>query len=200
VLAPTDAVIFFPQLFTLAAGEKRKIRIGSSTPAADSENSYRLFVEELPPLETAQTAANNAVIIRSRFGIPVFVTPAAPHKSGRIEHFSITRRQVSYQIRNTGNVHLVVESAILKGLNGAGGPVFTRQGKGWYVLAGQTTNFDLVLSADECAKAASLELSIRTETLTFGKALPASPAQCGARISPSLDSPQITKRSQSLMR
>jgi fimbrial chaperone protein len=187
VLTPTDNVIFFPQLFTIAAGEKRKIRVGSTMPATDTENSYRLFVEELPSLETEHQPVHNAIVIRSRFGIPVFVSPAVPRKSGEIESLSISGRQVSYQVHNTGNVHVVVESAIVKGLNGAGGVAFTRQGKGWYVLAGQTTTFDLLLSPEECAKAASIELSIRTESLTFDKTVPASPAQCGARISASAD-------------
>ena len=141
VLTPTDNVIFFPQLFTLAAGEKRKVRVGSTTPAAETENSYRLFFEELPQLETGQQSTTHGIVIRSRFGIPVFVSPAAPHQSGQIESLSITGREVSYQVHNTGNVHVVVESAIVKGLNGAGAVAFTRQGKGWYVLAGQTTAF-----------------------------------------------------------
>lgn len=193
VLAPTDDVIFFPQLFTLGGGEQRKIRVGAMIPP-DSEKSYRLFIEELPPLKTERVSANNAVTIRTRMGIPIFVSPAHPIRSGQIESLSSAGRKVSYQVHNTGNVHFVIENTVLKGLDGAGNSVFTLHVRGWYVLAGQTSNYDLTLNPEECSKAASLELSIRTESLTFDKTAPASHADCTAAVPPSLDLLQIAKR------
>ncbi len=199
VLAPTDDVIFFPQLFTLGGGEQRKIRVGASIPP-DSEKSYRLFIEELPPLKTEHVSTNNAVIIRTRMGIPIFVSPARPNRSGQIESLSIAGRKVSYQVHNTGNVHFVIENTVVKGLDAAGNASFALHAKGWYVLAGQTSNYNLTLSPEQCAKAASLELSIRTESLTFDKTAPASRADCAAPVPPSSELLQIAKRHPGLSR
>jgi fimbrial chaperone protein len=193
VLAPTDDVIFFPQLFMLGGGEQRKIRVGAVIPP-DSEKSYRLFIEELPPLKTEHVFTNNAVTIRTRMGIPIFVSPAHPNRSGQIESLSSAGRKVSYQVRNTGNVHFVIENTVLKGLDAAGNPAFALHAKGWYVLAGQSSNYDLTLSPEECEKAASLELSIRTESLIFEKTAPASRANCAAPVPPSTDLLQLAKR------
>lgn len=42
-------------------------------------------------------------------GIPIFVSPARPNRSGQIKTLSIVGRSVSYQVHNTGNVHFVIE-------------------------------------------------------------------------------------------
>ena len=53
-LAPTEDVVFFPALLTLEPGKERKIRIGVSKPAGAVERTYRVFVEELPPLDVGK--------------------------------------------------------------------------------------------------------------------------------------------------
>ena len=133
-------------------------------------------------------------------GIPIFVSPAHPNRSGLIENLSIAGRKVSYRVHNTGNVHFVIENTVVKGLDAAGNPTFALHAKGWYVLAGQTSNYDLTLSPEQCVKAASLELSIRTESLTFDKTAPASRADCTAPVPPSSELLQIAKRHPGLTR
>src|SRR5262249_7800725 len=86
VLAPTRDVVFFPKLLTLAPGEERKIRVGASTPAAATEKTYRLFVEELPSADQANPATGTSQIrVLTRAGIPIFVRPAKPVVTARIE-------------------------------------------------------------------------------------------------------------------
>jgi len=136
ILAPTDDVIFFPQLFALEAGAKRKIRVGMVAPAAEMEKSYRLLVAQLPSLASERPASGIELV--TRLSIPVFVEPALIRKGGALASVGATGRKVSFQVTNDGNVHLVVEKATVTGLNGAGTPAFTREAKGWYVLAGQT--------------------------------------------------------------
>ena len=75
-LNPSSDVTFFPKLVELAAGASRNIRIGiNAGTARDVEQSFRLFVEELPD---QSAPAANAVALRTKVGIPVFVRPAKP--------------------------------------------------------------------------------------------------------------------------
>ena len=75
-LNPSSDVTFFPKLVELPPGASRNIRIGiNAGTARDVELSFRLFVEELPD---QSAPAANAVALRTKVGIPVFVRPAKP--------------------------------------------------------------------------------------------------------------------------
>src|SRR5262245_9757019 len=122
-LEPSTDVTFFPKLIELAAGASRNIRVGFNPGAArDTERSFRLFVEELPD---QSTAASNAVALRTKIGIPVFVRPAKPVRSGVIEAVSVERGKVLTRVRNTGNLHLNVETISVKGTGAANASTFT---------------------------------------------------------------------------
>src|SRR3954468_16237131 len=87
-LNPSPDVTFFPKLIELAAGASRNIRIGiNAATARDVEQSFRLFVEELP--NQSAPAAANAVALRTKIGVPVFVRPAKPSRTAVIEGVSV---------------------------------------------------------------------------------------------------------------
>jgi fimbrial chaperone protein len=180
ILAPTDDMIFFPQLFALDAGAKRKIRVGMVAPAEEMEKSYRLLVAQLPS-PVSERPANSGIELVTRLSIPVFVEPVLIRKGGALASVGATGRKVSFQVTNDGNVHLVVEKATVTGLNGAGTPAFTREAKGWYVLAGQSSNFNLELTADECAKAQTIVVAIKTDSKTFDQRVAGTPGSCMVR-------------------
>ena len=180
VLTPTDDMIFFPQLFALNAGEKRKVRIGSVAPAEDTEKSYRLMVAQMPSLP-GERPAGSGIELLADLSIPVFVEPAVIRKGGNLAGLTASGRMISFQVVNTGNVHLVVEKATIKGLNAAGASVFTRHGKAWYVLAGKSSNYNLELTADECAKAQTIEVTVNTETKAYDQRVAGSPGSCAVR-------------------
>src|SRR6478672_1055586 len=86
-LTPSSDVTFFPRLVELAAGASRNIRIGINAGLArDVEQSFRLFIEELPD---QSAPAANAVALRTKVGIPVFVRPAKPSRSAAIEGVTV---------------------------------------------------------------------------------------------------------------
>src|SRR5580765_183796 len=127
-LNPSSDVQFFPKLIELAAGTSRNIRIGiKAGTARDVEQSFRLFIEELPD-QSAPSA--NAVALRTKVGIPVFVRPATPSRSATIEGVSVEKGKVLTRVRNTGNLHISVDNISVKGQGASAAPTFAKEGPG----------------------------------------------------------------------
>jgi P pilus assembly chaperone PapD len=172
-------VTFFPKLVELAAGASRNIRIGINAGLArDVEQPFRLFIEELPD-QSAPKA--NAVALRTKVGIPVFLRPAKPVRSAEIAGVSVENGKVLTRIRNTGNLHVSVDTVSVKGTGASAAPTFTKEGPGWYVLPGATRIFEVPITAAECKSTTS----VAVEAIGHGKSLKAasqvSPAACAAR-------------------
>jgi fimbrial chaperone protein len=178
-LKPSTAVTFFPKLVELPAGASRNIRIGFSGAAPrDVEQTYRLFVEEMP---NTSKPAGNAVAIRTRIGIPVFVRPADPKRSATIDGVTIEGGRVLTRVKNTGNLHVSVDNVAVKGLNAGGTQTFTHDGAGWYVLPGATRVFEVPLSAAECSSAASVAVEVVGHGTSLKSTGTVSPAACKPR-------------------
>ncbi len=147
-LTPTEDVVFFPALLTLEPGKERKIRIGVSKPAGTVERTYRVFVEELPPLERPSEAGNKSEVkVLTRFGVPIFVQPARITRSGAIENAKLESGTVMFRVRNTGNAAFSLISVRATGLRADGKQTFENQAAGWYVLAGGERNYDIAIPA-----------------------------------------------------
>ena len=157
-LTPSSDVTFFPKLVELTPGASRNIRIGiNAGTARDVEQSFRLFVEELPD---QSAPAANAVALRTRVGIPVFVRPAKPSRTAAIESVSVENGKVLARVRNTGNLHISVDTISVKGTSGSGAPTFTKEGPGWYVLPGATRVFEVPMTATECKATTSVAVEV----------------------------------------
>jgi len=131
-LTPSPDVTFFPKLVELAGGASRNIRIGINAGLArDVEQSFRLFIEELPDQSAPK---GNEVALRTKIGIPVFVRPAKPVRSAEIAGVSVENGKVLTRVHNTGNLHISVDAIAVKGAGASAAPTFTKEGPGWYVL------------------------------------------------------------------
>lgn len=177
LLSPTDDIVFFPQLLSLAPGEQRKIRVGTLSPAVDSEKTYRLFIEQLPSGKKHSQAVKGVELL-TRVGIPVFVRPALAKTAGAITGLTIAGGKLSFGVTNSGNVHLVVESVRVAGLGDEDHTAFVKQAKGWYVLAGQTTLYELDVDPAECRRSGAVEVSARTADVILRERLSISSASC----------------------
>ena len=179
VLNPSSDVTFFPKLVELAGGASRNIRVGINAGLArDVEQSFRLFIEELPDQSAPK---GNAVALRTKIGIPVFVRPAKPVRSAEIAGVSVENGKVLARVRNTGNLHISVDTISVTGTGGSAAPTFTKEGPGWYVLPGATRIFEVPMTAAECKSTTA----VAVELIGHGKSLKAasqvSPAACAAR-------------------
>jgi fimbrial chaperone protein len=178
-LNPASDVTFFPKLVELAAGASRNIRIGINAGAArDVEQSFRVFIEELP--NQSAPAAANAVALRTKVGIPVFVRPSKPTRTAVIDGVSVENGKVLTRVRNTGNLHLSIDNIAVKGTGGSGAATFTKEGPGWYVLPGTVRIFEVPMAATECKSSTQVAVEVFGHNRSLKAASPVSPAACAA--------------------
>lgn len=71
----SDDLVFFPKRLELKPGEQKIIRAGMSSAAVTSERAYRLFIEELPPVELP-TDGQTKLSVLLTFALPIFVAPS----------------------------------------------------------------------------------------------------------------------------
>jgi fimbrial chaperone protein len=171
-LDPTSDLIFFPQLLTLDPGETRRVRVGVTAPQGAVEKTFRLFMEELPSLESVVSGTRNGITIRMKVGIPVFIAPAAaPVSAGEIRDPQMHDRALAFDVVNTGNTHFSVQRVHVTAKSSDGAPVFSRDLSGWYVLAGGTRHYSMELPKDQCSRIASIAIDVRAGSLNFAKSI-----------------------------
>lgn len=162
-LAPTQDLVFFPRLLTLAAGEERKVRVGLSPGMAiqSVERTYRIFIEELPPSQ--EQPQPQGVRVLTKMGIPIFVQPQGAAAKPSIDDVRAGGGRVRFLVRNAGNAHFVPDAVKVEGLDRNGRVLFSLPVKAWYVLAGGTRQFDLPIPAEPCGQVAAVTVTLRVD-------------------------------------
>lgn len=176
-LAPTRDVVFFPALLTLTPGEERNIRVGAATPPGLSEKTYRIFVEELPP-PAGTVLPPGQVRVLTKVGIPIFIEPVQPAAAARLDAARVHGGQLSFEVRNTGTVHFIVQAVKLTGYDAAGERVLEGALEGWYVLPGGTRRYELPLPAADCPKVHSFGIEVLTTRATLTERVDAPEGAC----------------------
>jgi fimbrial chaperone protein len=182
-LQPSDALIFFPKLFTLQPGEVKKVRVGVTTPASNLEQSYRLTIAELPALEKVLSPSKGAgVNTLVRLSIPVFVAPAtAPKVNYDIRAPVFSGGKLHFEYVNDGNTHVLLNGVHVIGRNASGTTLFDYADKAWYVLAGGRRAYAIPVRRAQCQAVSSLQIvftpdSGKDQTQTFPSHLDCSSA------------------------
>lgn len=170
--APSEELTYLPRIMTVPPTENRLLRAGIRIPAAEREKAYRLFIEEVPdPPPEGATGAQ--VAVKVRFGVPVFVKPLKEQPSGEIDQFELGRGSLQVKVRNTGNVHFIIQSIQFRA-----GDAFTKDISGWYLLAGAARTYSAAIPADLCEKLRSVEATVKTDRLELTRRLEVDPARC----------------------
>lgn len=162
-LSPTDEILFFPALVTLGPKESKKVRIAATAKPSGSEKTYRIFFEELPPLETPEQPSPAAVRILTKMGVPIFVAPEKRIVQGSISDASARDGKVSFDVMNGGTVRFSIFNVKIAGLDAGGNQLFEKEQSGWYVLAGGKRSYELALTPEELAKLKSLRIEVNTD-------------------------------------
>lgn len=168
-LAPTEDIVFFPSLLMLGPKQERKVRVGAVTSFDATEKTYRLFVEELPPIEAEKEAPGVKVLMK--MGIPIFLRGGRAESRGEITNLTLREGVLSFGLRNAGNVHFVPDHIQLKGLTASGQALINGRLDAWYVLAGGIREYEIMLPAPDCATVTSLAVEVRVDGSTLTNSL-----------------------------
>jgi fimbrial chaperone protein len=180
-LAPTEDIVFFPKLFSVSPGKEQKIRVGTTGSALGREKTYRIFVEELRPLEKPkQPPTGSQVRVLTKMGIPIFLQPPSPNSSGVVSDLGVANSALSFTVHNTGNVHFSLYGVRVVGTAASGETVFDRKAEGWYVLAGGTRTYEMTLTPEECSRLTHLEVDARADIGELKGQIDVGPGACGA--------------------
>lgn len=166
----SNELVYFPRQLELPPNSKRLVRVGLKNPAAGVERTYRLFIEEEPePLP----AGHPQVALYFRFGVPVFLPPAAPRTQFEVLEPSIARGKLAIPVRNSGNHHVRLEKITI-----SDGQGYTQEVAGWYSLPGTQRTYLADIPAEVCRKATSLSIAAEGSGVQIARTLDVSPASC----------------------
>jgi fimbrial chaperone protein len=158
---PSTDLLATPPIFTLSAGSQQIIRVGlRRAPERDSELSYRVFIQELPPPAPEGFTGLQMVL---RLGIPLFVAPAAGTPAHDLAWRLIRDDDGATQlvVDNRGNGHARVTNLVLEL---AGETV--EPGGMFYVLPGSSRSRQLPATI-ELDAGAEISLSARIDRQPF---------------------------------
>ena len=160
-LSPTEDIVVFPTVLQLKPGETKGLRVGPAVPFGPIEKTYRIFIEEMPAPQKAETRATVRVL--TRIGIPVFLAPVKAFEDRRLSAIEVGKIGASIDVENTGNVHFRVETVRLEGFGEGGAKLFEKQAQGWYVLAAGHKRYDLEIPRAACGQVRRLVVSVKTD-------------------------------------
>jgi fimbrial chaperone protein len=173
--APAKEIVFFPRIFTLEKGEEKAVRVGyQGEPARTREKTYRLVLRELP----APRSVEHVIRMALTLSVPVFVKPPTEVLDSAIEKAWVAEGTLWVKVRNQGNTHVLVKRIKATGLSPSKAEVFSKDFRGWYVLAGASSTFFTEIAGEQCRASRTLKVGMAAEHATSESTLALSASDC----------------------
>jgi len=175
---PTDGLIYFPRALEVPPGESRIVRVGIRAAPVTREETYRLFIEQLPPPGKEEAPVGATVRVFIRVGVPVFVAPAQAQRKAEITRLQMKTGQVHWTVANTGNVHFVAERVELTALGRDGTRLHSDQYLERYFLAGVEKPLLATMPREICPKIAAIEAIVAGDSVDLRRKINVEPGAC----------------------
>ena len=179
-LKPTTDIIFFPAQLTLAAGESRNIRLGTQVTPGDVERTYRIFLDELPEPAVAGSTHTMKIHVLTKIGIPIFIVPDKVTKQAQLTNLAAHKSALSFQVQNTGNVHVLPGPVSVVAGDAADKTMFSTTVNVWYVLAGGTRTVNVAVPKQACAHIRSVNISAKIGQTNLTRSLQTPSGVCSS--------------------
>jgi len=173
--SPTKDIVFFPKIAHIKKAEKKIVRLGTRVPQGDQEKTYRLYIEEIP---NSQKTENTAVQIVMKVGVPVFIAPLNSEPKGMLEEVKVEKSIFYARLNNQGNIHFIIRSVNVTGVNSSGDEVYRTELGGRYLHSGNTKDFTLEIPDASCHKITALDVEVNTDKLSLRKKLNVNREMC----------------------
>jgi fimbrial chaperone protein len=157
-LSDTADIIVYPPLVEVEPGQSRRVRVGTTKPFNAIEQTYRVFIEELPNLERTPDHTLG-VQVRTKMGVPVFLGSAAPTVRAAVESVAVADGRLTFRLVNAGTEHVMANKIAVTGLSESGDAVSEQSLSGWYLLAEHSQLFSIPFEPPDCKRVASILLS-----------------------------------------
>jgi fimbrial chaperone protein len=109
--ASTDALMVSPPIFRIGPGQTQIVRVGlRRTTTLAQEATYRMVLREIPRPADAGDTVSGSVQVLVALRVPVYVAPQQPRREARWRVRSDAQGQVTAEVTNDGNVHLLLAS------------------------------------------------------------------------------------------
>jgi fimbrial chaperone protein len=175
---PAEGLIYFPRALEIPPGESRLVRVGIRAAPVTREDTYRLFVEQLPPAEQAPAPKGATLRILLRVGVAVFVAPVQPERKADITRLEMKAGQAHWNVANAGNVHFVADNVELAALARDGTRLHVQRFQERYFLAGVVKPLRADVPREVCAQVAALEATVTGENLDLRRRVDVGPGTC----------------------
>jgi len=163
-LKPTSDVIVFPSLITLQPGHAAKVRVGTTAPADLHERTYRVIVDELPPLvKDAAGGAQTGVKVLTRTSIPIFVFAGVAKPMPRLDAARVDKGTISFTVANGGNAHMRVSKVHVEARGADNQVRYEQDVAGWYVLANGVRDYSFPIPANVCSDVRTVAVRIEAD-------------------------------------
>jgi fimbrial chaperone protein len=186
-LEPTEDLIIYPTLLTIAAGAKRAVRVATTRKPGAREVPYRIIVAELPALAAPDATGETQIKMLTRMSIPVFLPPLKETLGGSVTA-ELAGDGLSIGVRNSGTVYVRVSQIRVIG-EGPSGVVFDRSMKGWYLLPGGSRRYSLPVTAADKAKLSRVRVEVISNRATWQTTVDLPPAGPAGKLPPPADRP-----------
>ncbi len=129
------------------------------------EKTYRLFIKEVPDPKSKSKGTNIEITVR--FGVPIFIKPVLEELKGEIHQIQIKDKKLHFSIKNAGNAHFRIGTIVIQGVDKEGSEQFSKELKGWYLLAGAQRPYETPLSQDICQEGQKINVEVKTDQFTL---------------------------------
>lgn len=171
VYTESDDLVYYPKLTSVAAKDRRIVRIGLKTPAGAAERTYRLLLDQLPDAIRPTASGLNFTV---RFALPIFLPAAEPQLRGAIQSIALEDGKLRVAVANTGNQNFRITSVSAHAATG-----FTAEAAGWYLLPGVQRVHTMEIPAEACRSLRRLDVTVTTDKLSLEGGLDVEPRMCG---------------------